>query len=77
MRETLEGLGLGELPEFLVLNKSDRLDAGEAAALAVRLGAVAVSALTGDGLEAMLYALEPLLFSGRAASATPLAAGGA
>jgi GTP-binding protein HflX len=77
VREILEGLGLGDVPEILVLNKCDRLEPAEAEALARRFGGVAVSAITGDGIEAMLYSLEPLVFPEAAASETSFAAGGA
>ena len=45
---------LGETKEILVFNKSDLLPPGEAAALAERYGAVAVSALERTGLRALL-----------------------
>ncbi|MEE9280554.1 MAG: GTPase HflX [Myxococcota bacterium] len=62
VREILEGLGLSDKPECLVLNKCDLLDPAEAARLARRLGGVAVSARSGDGVEELLNRLEPLMF---------------
>lgn len=50
----LDELGLGETPELLVFNKIDRLATHEAASLAARYGAVAVSALQRTGLEELL-----------------------
>ena len=77
VRETLRALGLDEKPELLVLNKCDRLDPDEAQRLAQQLGGVAVSARTGDGIEAMLYCLEPLVFPAQALPRASAAAGGA
>jgi GTP-binding protein HflX len=77
VRETLSGLGLAEKPELLILNKCDQLDPTEAKALAESLGGVAVSALTGDGIEAILYCLEPLVFPEASRLGTSFAAGGA
>ncbi len=77
VRETLRGLGLAEKPELLILNKCDQLDPTEAKALAESLGGVAVSALTGDGIEAILYCLGPLVFPEASRLGTSFAAGGA
>jgi 50S ribosomal subunit-associated GTPase HflX len=60
---------------LLVLNKCDRLDPAEAQGLAQSLGGVAVSALTGDGIEAILYCLEPLVFPEASRLGTSFAAG--
>ncbi len=62
VREILEGLELSDKPECLVLNKCDLLDSAEAARLARRLGGVAVSARSGDGVEELLHRLEPRMF---------------
>jgi len=51
-------MGLGDTPELLVFNQSDRLAAGEADAIAARAGGVAVSALRGLGLRALLEEVE-------------------
>jgi GTP-binding protein HflX len=55
VREVLQEIGAGEVPEVLVLNKIDLLpDAVEATILAQKLGAKAlVSARTGEGLDAL------------------------
>jgi GTP-binding protein HflX len=51
----LEEIGAGERPRVTVLNKCDRLPPGRAEALrGPRAGAVAVSALTGEGLADLL-----------------------
>ena len=75
VRETLSALGLDEIREFLILNKCDRLDPEDAKRLAQQLGGVAISARTGDGLEAMIYCLETLVFPEESLSKTSLAAG--
>ncbi len=77
VRETLSALGLDEKRELLVLNKCDRLEPAEAQQLAQQLGGVAVSARTGDGIEAMLYFLEPQVFEGEMLPRSSVAAGGA
>lgn len=63
VRKLLADLELDDRPEFLVLNKSDRVSAEDARELEDRLGGVAVSATTGTGIESLLERLEPLLFS--------------
>ncbi|MEE8558108.1 MAG: GTPase HflX [Myxococcota bacterium] len=64
VRALLAGLGLSEKPECLVLNKCDKLPAGEAAGLARQFGGVPISALAGDGVQELLQKVEPLIFSG-------------
>ena len=59
----LRDLGLGEKRRVLVMNKIDRLPAGDGAALAHRRDAVAVSAATRDGLTELLHACDRLLFA--------------
>lgn len=54
VRRVLEEIGLGSVPEILVFNQIDRLAPGEGERLAERFGAVAVSALRGVGLSALL-----------------------
>ncbi len=66
VRETLAELELSGKPELLVLNKCDRLAPEEARALALRLSAVAISAMGGQGLEGMMSRLESALFEGEA-----------
>ncbi len=56
VHEILGGLGLGEKRRVLVMNKIDRLPAGEGAALAHRAGGVAVSAASREGLADLLHA---------------------
>jgi len=73
VRRTLRELGLGDKPECLILNKCDRLPREEVEPLARRFGGLPVSALTGEGLESMLYAVEELAFSeGGGAGVQPL-----
>jgi len=62
VRKVLGDIGLGGKPESLILNKSDRLGPGEARRIAGRLGGVAISALHGTGLEAMLETVEGLAY---------------
>ncbi len=62
VRKILNELGLENAPELLVFNQADRLPPGEAEAVADRLGGVAVSALTGQGLAELLQNAERLLF---------------
>jgi GTP-binding protein HflX len=61
VRSVLAQIGLGETPELLVFNKIDRLPPDSGRALAARHGAVAVSALEGRGLEALLERAESAL----------------
>lgn len=63
VREILRELDLGDKPEQLVLNKCDRLDPDEAERLAQRLGGMCISAKTGQGIEALLERLDPLVFA--------------
>jgi GTP-binding protein HflX len=81
VRGVLREIGLDATPELLVFNKIDRLPPGHGRALAERHGAVAISALEGSGLDALLERAEAMIetsFDGRAALASPLAAlGGA
>jgi GTP-binding protein HflX len=52
VREVIGEIGAGDVPEFLVFNKSDIGDA--ARLVAGHEGSVAISAYTGEGVEAML-----------------------
>jgi GTP-binding protein HflX len=63
VRGTLKELGLAEKPECLILNKADRLPAERAEKIAQRLDGIAVSAVTGAGLERMLARVEELAFA--------------
>jgi GTPase len=54
VEDVLEGIGAGDRPRMLVLNKADAVDDERRRELAFRHpGAVLVSALTGEGLEAL------------------------
>jgi GTP-binding protein HflX len=58
----LRELEVADRPTVLVLNKTDRLDEGQAgAALAGRPAVVALSAATGQGVESLLDAVEKVL----------------
>ncbi len=62
VRQVLGGVGAGEVPELLVFNKADAVDAdglaGGAERLAARYpGSVAISAQKGTGIEALLDAV--------------------
>ncbi|HZY04221.1 MAG TPA: GTPase, partial [Anaeromyxobacteraceae bacterium] len=59
----LGDLGLPERPRLLVLNKVDRLPPGEGEALAHRRDGVAVSALTRQGLPALLHRCDRILWA--------------
>jgi GTPase len=69
--ETLTDIGAAETPQILVLNKMDQIPGNpDAAALARRIlgdperqpaGAVAISARTGDGLDALLRRIDETL----------------
>jgi len=52
--KTLDALGVADRPRLHVLNKLDRLDEQQLAALEQNHGAIRVSALTGAGLEELL-----------------------
>jgi GTP-binding protein HflX len=58
----LASLGLDETPQILVWNKADRADPSVLAALLEQNGGLAVSALDGNGLEALLDVVERRLF---------------
>ncbi len=66
----LRDLGLGEKRRVLVMNKIDRLAPGEGAALAHRRDAIAISAVTREGIPDLLHACDRLLWAdGRVAFA--------
>ncbi len=56
VREVLVGIGAGEVPELLAFNKADSTPEAERLAEKVE-GALAVSARTGEGIEALLLAV--------------------
>jgi GTP-binding protein HflX len=74
VEEILRSLDLGEKRRVLVLNKADRLAPGEAAALAHQRDAVAVSAVTRQGLPDLLERCEKLLWADRRVALGGLAA---
>jgi GTP-binding protein HflX len=62
VREILEQIGAQEVPQLLVFNKSDLLDAEAFEALALRFPqCLPVSALTGDGMDALLARMEQVM----------------
>jgi len=62
VRRTLEEIGAANLPEVLALNKIDDVRGSDRARLARRYpGSVAVSALTGEGVEGLLEAVSATL----------------
>ncbi len=63
----LADLGLRDKVRILVFNKTDRLAPDEAAALAGRFGAVAVSALDRTSFGPLLHAVEEGIFHGKTA----------
>jgi GTPase len=64
--ETILGeLGLAGKRRVLVMNKIDRLPAGEGATLAHRHDAIAVSAVTREGIADLLHACDRLLWADR------------
>jgi GTP-binding protein HflX len=56
VRTVLDEIGAGEIPELLVVNKTDAVDEGRVRELA-SAGSVAVSARTGDGVEGLVAAI--------------------
>jgi GTPase len=62
VRRVLGEIGAGDVPEILVLNKIDALSGSERARIARRYpGSVPLSALTGEGIEGVLEALDGAL----------------
>jgi GTP-binding protein HflX len=62
VRRVLGEIGAGDIPEVLALNKIDRVSGSARARLAVRhRGAVAVSALSGEGVDGVLEAIASTL----------------
>jgi GTP-binding protein HflX len=62
VRRVLEEIGAAAMPEVLALNKIDRVAGSERVRLARRFpGSVAVSAITGEGVEGLLDAIAEAL----------------
>ena len=62
VREVLNEIDAGDVPELIVINKSDIADPDRIATLTRReVGSVVVSARTGDGVDALLRAIEAAL----------------
>ncbi len=62
VRAVLAEIGAADIPEVLALNKIDRLEGSERARLARRFpGSTPVSAITGEGVEGLLEAIERAL----------------
>jgi GTP-binding protein HflX len=62
VEDILAELGLAQVPCLLLLNKCDRIEPARAAALARRLGGLAISAKTKDGFTELLAEAEQLLW---------------
>ena len=58
VRAVLADVGAEQVPVIDVLNKCDRLDVGERARVNAQPGALCVSALTGEGREELIAAME-------------------
>jgi GTP-binding protein HflX len=69
VEKILAELGYGDIPRLLVFNKIDRVDPDDRAELLAGRDALAISALNGDGVEALLLRIDDLL-SGRDRPAT-------
>jgi len=63
VHEVLDEIGRRDIPELLVFNQIDRLPPGAGRSLADRFGGVAISALTGLGLQELLIRAELILWS--------------
>jgi len=77
VRSVLAEMDLGDTPELLVFNQVDRLEPGMGAAIAARFGGVAISALRGSGLEALLERVAQTVWPAEPAEPARLAWGGA
>jgi GTP-binding protein HflX len=71
----LRDLGLGEKRRVIVMNKIDRLPAGEGAATAHRRDAVAISAATRAGIPDLLHVCDRLLWADGRVAFAEVAAG--
>lgn len=63
VREVLTEIGADSVPELIVFNKADLVPDGTAALIAAHEGSVAVSAVTGDGIDVFLATLADRLRS--------------
>ena len=61
VREILDKIDLGQIPELLVFNQIDKLPPGVGESIAARHGGVAVSALKHQGFGELLTRAEDLL----------------
>jgi GTP-binding protein HflX len=68
-------LGLSDKPRLLLLNKIDRLPPGEGAALAHARDAVAISAVTREGLPELLHRCDRILWADGKVAFADVAAG--
>lgn len=65
VREVLDEIGASQVPELIVLNKTDLVDPGVLRGLTARFpDAVAMSAITGDGMDGLLRAIETRVAKG-------------
>jgi len=71
----LADLGLAEKPRLLLLNKIDRLPPGEGASLAHARDAVAISAVTREGLPELLHRCDRILWADGKVAFADVAAG--
>ena len=63
MRDVLDEIGAGDVPELLAFNKADRAPGSAARLRDTHEGSVAFSAATGDGIDALLEAVADRLRS--------------
>ncbi len=71
VRAILKELKLTDKAELLVWNKAETAEAERLEQLVAQHGGVAISALTGEGLERLLAEMEQAVFRSRAASGAP------
>lgn len=62
VEQVIRDLGASETPSILVLNQIDRADPARVQELVLAWNAVAISALTGEGIEPLLERIERMLF---------------
>ena len=62
VHDILDGIGLGDIPELLIVNQVDRLPEGVGEAVARRHKGIAVSALENVGLRELLVRAEEILW---------------
>ena len=61
-REVLREIGAGDVPEILIWNKTDLLP--DLTDLSLEQGGIALSCLTGEGMEDLIAAMKETLFPG-------------